>query len=132
MTMPATSRMTRQVLVHGTLRLLAGLALLELVGRPGRAWAMKASKDEVAYRDKPHGAQSCATCRQFTAIGSGKGLCSIVDGDVSPLGWCTAYSARGSQTLGAAALSEPAPVRTVDVRHVAVPRTAHTEEGVHT
>jgi hypothetical protein len=54
----------------------------------------KASKATVKYQSSPHGSQKCAGCKFFkpgkskTAMGS----CQIVDGAISPNGWCTAYT----------------------------------------
>lgn len=56
----------------------------------------KASKSTVKYQDKPKGSQKCAGCKFFTA-GKSKtamGSCKIVDGSISPNGWCTAFTAK--------------------------------------
>jgi hypothetical protein len=59
------------------------------------ARAGKAAKADFYYQDKPKDGKSCANCRLFTTSEAGKGSCAVVDGDVSPVGWCMAYSARG-------------------------------------
>lgn len=54
----------------------------------------KASKTSVKYQTSPKGAQKCADCKFFIA-GKSKtatGTCQIVDGDISPNGWCTAFT----------------------------------------
>ncbi len=56
----------------------------------------KASKSTVKYQDKPKGSQKCAGCK-FFITGKSKtatGSCKIVDGSISPNGWCTAFSAK--------------------------------------
>lgn len=53
----------------------------------------KASKATVKYQNSPKGSQKCAGCKFFIA-GKSKtamGSCQIVDGAISPNGWCTAY-----------------------------------------
>jgi high potential iron-sulfur protein len=47
----------------------------------------KASQKVVAYQDTPKGAQQCDNCRQFNPPAS----CKVVDGVVSPTGWCKVY-----------------------------------------
>lgn len=47
----------------------------------------KAAKSVVAYQDTPHEGQSCATCLQFEPPSS----CKVVEGTVSPAGWCKVY-----------------------------------------
>jgi len=47
----------------------------------------KASQKVVAYQDTPKGAQQCDNCRQFEPPAS----CKVVDGVVSPTGWCKVY-----------------------------------------
>lgn len=54
----------------------------------------KASKSTVKYQSSPKGSQKCENCKFFVA-GKSKtamGTCSIVDGAISPNGWCTAYT----------------------------------------
>jgi hypothetical protein len=55
----------------------------------------KADKRDFFYQDKPKDGKSCANCRMFSLAQGGVGMCAIVDGDVSPNGWCMAYSSRG-------------------------------------
>ena len=48
----------------------------------------KLSKAQAQYQDTPKGIQSCATCTLFVAPHG----CKVVDGEVSPDGWCKAYA----------------------------------------
>ena len=57
------------------------------------AQASKAAKADFAYQSHPKQGKSCATCRLFST-NNGIGNCAIVEGDVSPDGWCMAYSPR--------------------------------------
>jgi hypothetical protein len=47
----------------------------------------KLSQRAAAYRPTPKGYQQCANCLNFEAPAS----CKMVDGIISPSGWCTVY-----------------------------------------
>jgi hypothetical protein len=59
-----------------------------LPGRPFAASAEKLSKQQAEYQDSPKGIQMCATCTLFVPPCS----CKVVEGDVSPDGWCKSYA----------------------------------------
>lgn len=48
------------------------------------AAAGKMSQAAVSYQNSPNGDHRCGTCKQFVAPNA----CRIVDGTVSPHGWC--------------------------------------------
>ena len=48
----------------------------------------KMTKTRAEYQDKPNGIYSCATCTLFEKPSS----CKVVEGEVSPDGWCTAFA----------------------------------------
>jgi hypothetical protein len=67
----------------------------------------KASKAAVHYRDYPKGMQMCHMCKFYTAGGGGRsgetcmggsmgmmgaGACQVVEGRISPMGWCDLYA----------------------------------------
>jgi len=60
----------------------------------GMAMAGKLDKQDFFYQTQPKDNKSCSTCRLYTATPSGKGVCALLDGEVSPSGWCMAYSPR--------------------------------------
>lgn len=67
------------------------LALLGAAGLldPGNSLASeKMSKQQAEYQDTPRGIQMCATCTLFVA----PNVCKVVEGNVSPNGWCKAYA----------------------------------------
>ncbi len=72
---------------------LAGLAAL---GATSIAEA-KAPKSQFKYQAKPHGSQKCSGCALYIPGKSktANGQCKIVDGSISPNGWCTAYAPKG-------------------------------------
>ena len=83
--------MTRGRFVAGAVVLpaLAGLLLAETT----RADA-GGSKAQFKYQNSPKNGQQCSQCRFFKpgSSATADGTCSVVDGSISPKGWCTAYS----------------------------------------
>ena len=55
-------------------------------GNPAAAQTKVAQK-AVSYQDKPKGAERCDNCTQFEAPAS----CKVVEGTISPNGWCGVY-----------------------------------------
>ena len=53
-----------------------------------QAEAEKLSKAQVQYQDSPKGIAMCATCTLFVSPRA----CKVVEGDISPSGWCNAYA----------------------------------------
>lgn len=54
----------------------------------------KGSKSQFKYQDKPNGKEKCGDCSLFVpGKGAGaSGECKVVEGPISPSGWCTAFS----------------------------------------
>jgi hypothetical protein len=50
--------------------------------------AGKMSRQQAQYQDTPKGIAMCATCSLFVEPRS----CKVVEGDISPNGWCNAYA----------------------------------------
>jgi len=91
---------------------LKGLALFSAAaGIPSllasTATEAKASKVAVHYRDYPKGMQMCHMCKFYLAAGGGRsvgmcmggsmgmmgaGACQVVEGRISPMGWCDLYA----------------------------------------
>lgn len=61
----------------------------------------KYTKERVGYRDEPYQGRTCAKCVLY----AGDGVCAIVDGAVSPDGWCTQWT---PATMGSAGSSADA------------------------
>jgi len=72
--------------------LVAGLAAAPWVARPAIAQA-KATKQAMQYQDQPKNSQKCADCLQFIPgpKQGASGTCKVVEGTISPDGWCAAY-----------------------------------------
>ncbi|OGA55467.1 MAG: hypothetical protein A3G81_33110 [Betaproteobacteria bacterium RIFCSPLOWO2_12_FULL_65_14] len=69
--------------------LLGGAAAVPGIARDARAQA-KAGKAAMKYQEQPKGDQRCSGCVQFVAPNQ----CKVVEGNISPNGWCIAYSAK--------------------------------------
>jgi hypothetical protein len=68
----------------------------------------KATKAAVHYRDYPKGMQMCHMCKFYIGAGGGRsgmgcmggsmmgmmraGACQVVQGRISPMGWCDLYA----------------------------------------
>jgi hypothetical protein len=48
----------------------------------------KMTRAQAQYQDQPKGISMCATCTLFEPPTS----CKVVEGDVSPQGWCKAFA----------------------------------------
>ena len=73
--------------------LLGGAALgtaLEAGAQDAKPKAVlkKYSKERVGYRDQPYEGRTCAKCVLY----AGDGNCAIVEGQVSPDGWCMQWT----------------------------------------
>jgi hypothetical protein len=77
-----------------TVILLPSLGVLSA----GRATAdsSKASQASMHYQTSPNGNMQCSKCKFFVAATdpSANGSCQIVDGSISPHGYCMAYTAK--------------------------------------
>jgi hypothetical protein len=66
-----------------------------------KATLKKRSKEMVGYRDEPYEGRSCAKCVLY----AGHGECVLVEGEVSPNGWCVQWTpatmGRRGRTLAA-------------------------------
>jgi hypothetical protein len=51
---------------------------------------VRQSKKEAHYQSHPHGRERCAGCVHFAAPHG----CEIVEGRVSPRGWCSNFTAK--------------------------------------
>ena len=68
--------------------LQAGLIMVT-AGLTGHAAAQaKIAQNLVQYQDKPKGDAQCSKCLQFQPPDA----CKVVDGKISPNGWCAAFA----------------------------------------
>ncbi|MCG6952320.1 MAG: high-potential iron-sulfur protein [Betaproteobacteria bacterium] len=74
--------------------LLKGVALLAAAAAlPGARAQGKASKAAMKYQDHPKGDAECSKCLQWIPgkTPTAMGTCKVVEGEISPKGWCIAY-----------------------------------------
>ena len=86
MTNDPTNRSRRSMLQSAAL-FTAGTLAATLIPSE-RAQAQKTPKTAVSYQDKPNNGQKCADCNFFQPPKA----CSVVDGDISPDGWCKLFT----------------------------------------
>lgn len=95
------SKISRRDLLKSSLLIpLAAVAPAFLVEKEARAGS-KASKATMMYQDKPHGKDDCSNCVHFKPgkNAHAMGTCAVVAGEISPRGWCVAYT-RTSKSNG--------------------------------
>ncbi|HWJ39140.1 MAG TPA: hypothetical protein VNR86_10320 [Sphingomicrobium sp.] len=85
---PAGSRVSRRDFLFAAGLGGAGAIAIGLAGSSARA--AKMSPRAMSYRNSPNGNQSCANCANFEPPSS----CKVVDGTISPGGWCILYRAK--------------------------------------
>jgi hypothetical protein len=87
------SGMTRRSFVAKAVVLpaLAGLLLAETATAQA-----KSSQAQVKYQSTPNNGKKCSQCTFYIPGSSPKanGTCKIVDGSISPNGWCSVFSAK--------------------------------------
>jgi len=92
---PSRRRAIKGAASIGAAAALAG-ALESVAQQKPKAGLKKRSKEAVGYRDEPLEGRSCAKCVLYV----GHGECVIVEGEVSPNGWCAQWTpaTMGQQT----------------------------------
>ena len=86
--MDEQAKLSRRSMLRGAVLLASGtLAAAVIQVQPAYA-QQKTAKDAVKYQESPKDGQKCADCNFFQAPGS----CTVVDGTISPNGWCMLYS----------------------------------------
>jgi hypothetical protein len=80
-----SAALSRRQLLRGAAVAAGGAAALVGTVLPAQA---KLAQTAAGYQTSPKGDASCAGCSLFKAPSS----CSLVDGTISPNGWCRFYS----------------------------------------
>ena len=80
---------SRRTVLAGT-RLGLGAAIAAKTASPAGAQP-NFSKADAMYQTMPKGDQRCGLCNSFTAPNA----CQLVQGTISPTGWCQLFSAKG-------------------------------------
>jgi hypothetical protein len=79
------ARLSRRQLFRSTAIAIGGAALLAESSTPALALV---PQQAAGYQDKPQGQQMCSSCGHFQAPSS----CVVVEGTISPSGWCRLYA----------------------------------------
>jgi nitrous oxide reductase len=79
----------RQLLKSSVLAVGAAMVGIGATKRALAQPAAKAAKSAFQYQDKPKAGKKCANCSLY--IPGAKGQCKVIEGDISPEGWCLAY-----------------------------------------
>ena len=80
-----SAEFSRRGLFRGAAIIIGGAAVLVGASSPAQA---KMTQAAAAYQDKPKGDAICASCSFFRTPSA----CLLVDGTISPNGWCKFYS----------------------------------------
>lgn len=85
-----TGATRREIFKTGFIAAASTLAATTILVQPAQA---KMAQKAVMYQGKPQGSQACAKCARFvpSKTPGADGTCTIVDGNVSPQGWCAMY-----------------------------------------
>jgi hypothetical protein len=89
-------RVSRSEFVRGIV-ILPALAGLLVAGAAAPADA-KGSQAQFKYQATPSGTKQCSKCTLFVAgkTATANGTCKVVDGVISPKGYCIAFQAKTS------------------------------------
>jgi hypothetical protein len=80
----AADSISRRQLLRGAAATAGGIAAVLAASSPAQA---KMAQKAAGYQDGPKGDQTCASCSLFKAPAA----CILVDGTISPNGWCRFY-----------------------------------------
>ncbi|MHB1677193.1 MAG: high-potential iron-sulfur protein [Sulfuriferula sp.] len=80
-----------------TATLLASIAAIPVAVMSKEAFAAKMAKASMQYQDHPKDNLDCSKCTQYIPGKSAKadGTCKLIDGAISPNGWCLAFAPKG-------------------------------------
>jgi len=122
--MSTDEKLSRRTWLRKTVLFTAAIGAPSLLGSPASSSQGKASKSVVHYRDYRKGMQMCGMCKFFEGSGMmsdgmmgrgmmaggmmgggmmgggmmGRGMmageCEVVEGRISPMGWCDLYAPR--------------------------------------
>ena len=84
--------LSRRTIVLRGVACAAGATALLAPARYANAGKMPPTSPVVAYQDSPKGSQRCDNCLQFQA----PNLCQVVDGTISPSGWCKLWAKKAA------------------------------------
>lgn len=89
---PSRRRLFRQGAAIAGGAVLGGLVL-----KAKAAQDQRATQAVAMYQGTPHGQDNCARCVHFVPgkTAAANGACTLVQGDISPNGWCVFFAPKG-------------------------------------
>jgi hypothetical protein len=81
-------KLSRRSVLRGAALLASAALTAKLVPSKEALAQQKASQEAMKYQDKPNGDKRCSNCLNFIPSNS----CTIVEGTVSPNGYCLAWA----------------------------------------
>ena len=84
--------LSRRKVLRGATIVAGGAALVASSLAPASAQSGKMTQKAAAYQDGPKNGQKCLDCSFFVQPSS----CKLVDGTISPVGWCKFYAKKTS------------------------------------
>ena len=96
----STKLKARRSLLKKTAVFIAGIAAMPVLEAIRNARAEgKLGKADVKYQDKPNAGKDCDDCMHFIAgaSASASGTCKVVEGQISPHGYCAAFTRKPKQ-----------------------------------
>jgi hypothetical protein len=81
-------KLSRRSVLRGAALLASAALTASMVPSKEADAQQKASQQAMQYQDKPNGEKRCGNCLSFIPSGS----CAIVEGTVSPNGYCLAWA----------------------------------------
>jgi hypothetical protein len=84
--------LSRRNLLRGATLLAGGAALVAGSLAPAAAESGKMSQQAAAYQPSPKSGQKCLDCSFFVQPQA----CKLVEGTISPVGWCKFYAKKTS------------------------------------
>ncbi|MDE2239683.1 MAG: high-potential iron-sulfur protein [Rhodospirillales bacterium] len=88
---------TRRILLkHGALAAFSATVFSIAISRPAAAAMAMMSKKLAAYQDTPRNGEQCSACCMF--VPGDPGHCTMIEGDISPHGWCKFWQAGPNDT----------------------------------
>ena len=87
---------SRRTFIGGAALLAGAAATPGLIVCQAALAQQKVPQASVKYQDKPNGNQQCSNCLQFVPgnTPTAMGTCKVVDGPVSPSGYCIIWVAK--------------------------------------
>jgi hypothetical protein len=82
------SKLSRRSILRGAALLASAALTAEIVPSKEALAQQKVSQEAMQYHDKPNGDKRCGNCLSFIPSSS----CTIVEGNVSPNGYCLAWA----------------------------------------